>query len=143
MNLLSETGPRSLLSPWFHPSSGSVLEPAESGRTLRGSGTGSPFSASSCGCCSWLGFCAVVEMMPRGTSFHLVGCWCCVGDFVWSFSPGLVPLSPTPSGTLGHLAPPLLVVPPPTLELCASFAGITNLCTAVSCSNIFSLILLL
>jgi hypothetical protein len=36
-----------------------------------------------------------------------------------------------------------MVVPPQTLELCVSFAGITNLCTAVSCSNIFSLILFL
>ncbi|CAL8370183.1 unnamed protein product [Gadus morhua 'NCC'] len=42
-------------------------------------------------------FCAVVEMIPRGTSFHLDGCWCCAGDFVWSFSSRLVPFPPEDS----------------------------------------------
>ena len=45
--------------------------------------------------CPWLsGICAVVEVVPGGTPFHLDGCWCRIVDFVWSFSPGLVPLSP-------------------------------------------------
>ena len=43
----------------------------------------------------WLsGFGAVVEVVPGGTPFHLDGCWCHIGDLVWSFSPGLVPVSP-------------------------------------------------
>ncbi|KAK0147552.1 P-selectin [Merluccius polli] len=43
----------------------------------------------------WLSiFSAVVEVVPGGTPFHLDDCWCRIGDFVWSFSPGLVPVSP-------------------------------------------------
>lgn len=39
-------------------------------------------------------FGAVVEVVPGGTPFHLDGSWSCIGDFVCSFSSGLVPLSP-------------------------------------------------
>ena len=54
----------------------------------------------------WLsGFWAVVVVVPGGTPFHLNDGWCHIGDFAWSFSPGLIPLSPEHLVT--WLPPPL------------------------------------